>query len=90
MRIRAGFLADALKARSIAVQRIDFADGDVTTLHAQAEAVAERLDGRALTIDLTGDTTLVTLALTHTMAPHLTSGAANQQLHPFRAMIAFT
>jgi Domain of unknown function (DUF1887) len=56
MNARAGFLADALKARGIAVQRINFADDDVTTLHAQAASIAERLDGRAVTINLTGAT----------------------------------
>ncbi len=81
MRVRGGFLADALKARSIAVQRIDFADDDVTTLHAQAEAVAERLDGCAVTINLTGGTKLMTLALTDTLAPQLATGSAETQPH---------
>lgn len=81
MRVRAGFLADALKARSITVQRIEFADDDVTTLHAQAEAVAERLDRRAVTINLTGGTKLMTLALTDTLAPQLATGSAATQPH---------
>lgn len=68
MRSRAGYLADALKRRGIAVQRIDFADADVGTLHAQALAVAERLDGRAVTINLSGGTKLMTLALVQTLA----------------------
>ena len=81
MRARAGFLADALKARDIAVQRIDFADDDVTTLHAQAAGIAERLDGRAVTINLTGGTKLMTLALTDTLAEHLATGDAAAQPH---------
>lgn len=71
MRLRAGFLADALKARGVAVQRIDFADDDVAMLHAQAEGIAERLDGRAVTINLSGGTKLMTLALTDTLADQL-------------------
>ena len=42
LRTAPGFLVDALKARGIAVQRIDFADDDVTTLHAQAAGIAEQ------------------------------------------------
>lgn len=78
---RAGFLADALKARGIAVQRIDFADDDVATLNAQAAAIAERLDGRAVTINLSGGTKLMTLALTQTLAEHLATGSAETQPH---------
>ena len=81
MRASAAHLSDALKAHDIAVQRIDFADDDVTTLHAQAEAVAERLDGRAVTINLTGGTKLMTLALTDTLAAHLATGDAAAQPH---------
>lgn len=81
MHVRAGFLADALKARSITVQRIDFADDDVTTLHARAANIAERLDGRAVTINLTGGTKLMTLALTDTLAAHLATGDAAAQPH---------
>ena len=81
MRNRAGFLADALKARNIAVQRIDFADDDVTTLHARAAAIAERLDGRAVTINLSGGTKLMTLALTDTLAEHLATGDMAAQPH---------
>ena len=81
MRERAGFLADALKARGIAVQRIDFADDDVTTLHGQAAGIAERLDGRAVTINLTGGTKLMTLALTDTLAAHLATGNDLAQPH---------
>lgn len=81
MRGRAGFLADALRARGIKVQRIDFPDDDVTTLHAQAAGIAERLDGRAVTINLTGGTKLMTLALTDTLAEHLATGDACAQPH---------
>lgn len=81
MRSRAGFLADALKARGIEVQRIDFADDDVTTLHARAAAIAERLDGRAVTVNLSGGTKLMTLALTETLAAHLATGNAATQPH---------
>jgi hypothetical protein len=71
MRDSAAHLADALKARGIAVQRIDFADDDVTALHAQAERIAERLDGKPVTINLSGGTKLMTLALVQTLAEHL-------------------
>jgi len=81
MRARAGFLCDALKARGITVQRIDFADDDVTTLHAQAAGIAERLDGRAVTINLTGGTKLMTLALTDTLAADLSTNDAAKQPH---------
>ncbi len=81
MRASAGHLADALKARDMSVQRIDFADDDVTTLHAQAASIAERLDGRAVTINLSGGTKLMTLALTDTLAAHLSTGDATAQPH---------
>lgn len=81
MHARAGFLADALKARGITVQRINFADDDVTTLHTQAASIAERLDGRAVTINLTGGTKLMTLALTDTLAAHLSTNSAAAQPH---------
>lgn len=67
----AGHLAAALKARNITTKRIDFADQDVTTLQSQAEAIAERLDGRPVTINLSGGTKLMTLALSGTLAEHL-------------------
>lgn len=67
----AGHLAAALKARHITTQRIDFADQDVTTLQSQAEMIAEQLDGRPVTINLSGGTKLMTLALTGTLAEHL-------------------
>lgn len=81
MRAGATHLADALKARDIAVRRIDFADDAVTTLHAQAEAIAEQLDGQAVTINLTGGTKLMTLALVQTLAGHLATGAKTHQPH---------
>ena len=81
MRASAGHLADALKARSISVQPIDFADDDVTTQHAQAAGIAELLDGRAVTINLTGGTKLMTLALTETLAAHLSTNNAAAQPH---------
>lgn len=67
----AAHLADALKARGVRVERIDFADDDVSTLHAQAEAVARRVGGRAVTINLTGGTKLMTLALVQTLLADL-------------------
>ncbi len=81
MRASGSHLADALKARGIKVERIDFADADVTTLHQQAAAIAERLDGRAVAINLTGGTKLMTLALTDTLAAHLATGSAAVQPH---------
>ncbi len=81
MQHSARHLADALKARKIAVKRIPFADQDVTTLQAQAAGVAEKLDGRAVTINLSGGTKLMTLALTGTLAEHLATGTASCQPH---------
>jgi hypothetical protein len=81
MKDRAGWLADALKGRGIAVRRIDFADDDVTTLQAQAEALAEQLDGRPVTINLSGGTKLMTLALTDTLARQLDTGSAADAPH---------
>lgn len=82
MRERAGFLTDALRARAVKVERIDFADHDVATLHAQAADIAERLDGRAVTINLTGGTKLMTLALTEVLVEHLgTCGDTAAQPH---------
>ena len=81
MRTSASHLADALKARGIKVQRIDFADDDVTTLQAQAEDVALRLDGKPVTINLSGGTKLMTLALVDTLAAHLATGDAAAQPH---------
>ncbi len=81
MRASAGHLAAALKARGVQVQRIDFDDGDVGTLHAQAEAIALQLDGRPVTINFTGGTKPMTLALTQTLAPHLATGGDATQPH---------
>ena len=81
MRASAGHLADALKARGIAVRRIDFADDAVTTLHAQAAAIAEELDGRAVAINLSGGTKLMTLALVQTLAGHLGTGSQADAPH---------
>ena len=78
MQHSASHLADALKARKIAVRRIDFADQDVATLQAQAERVAEMLDGQRVAINLSGGTKLMTLALTETLAAHLATGAEGQ------------
>jgi len=71
MRQSASHLAAALKARNITTKRMDFADQDVTTLQSQAEAIAEQLDGRPVTINLSGGTKLMTLALSGTLAEHL-------------------
>lgn len=71
MRESAAHLSAALKARNVRVERIDFADDDVTTLHAQAIAVARRIGTRAVTINVTGGTKLMTLALTQTLAADL-------------------
>ena len=81
MRSGATHLATALKARGIAVERIDFDDASVVALHAQVAALAERLDGRPVTINLTGGTKLMTLALAQTLAPHLETGAAENRPH---------
>lgn len=77
----AGHLADALKRHGIAVQRIDFADDDVVTLNRQAEQIAERLDGKAVVINLSGGTKLMTLALTTTLAAQLETAPAHQHPH---------
>lgn len=74
-------LAAALKARGVAVERLDFDDSAVATLHAQAAAIAERLDGRPVTINLSGGTKLMTLALAQTLAAHLATGAQEHLPH---------
>lgn len=74
----AAHLAAALKARDVRVERIDFADDDVSTLHGQAEAVARRVAGRAVTINLTGGTKLMTLALVQTLAADLQTAPGAQ------------
>lgn len=81
MRASAGHLAAALKARGIAVRRIDFDDREVAALHAQAEAIAQQLDGQPVTINFTGGTKPMTLALTQTLAPHLATGGETVQPH---------
>lgn len=81
MHASAAHLAAALKARGIEVQRIDFDDRDVGTLSAQAEAIAQRLDGRPVTINFTGGTKPMTLALTQTLAPYLATGSDIAQPH---------
>lgn len=77
----AAHLADALKARGVRVERIDFADDDVSTLHAQAEAVARRVGGRAVAINLTGGTKLMTLALVQTLLADLQTEPGAQAPH---------
>lgn len=70
-------LASALKRsrpqalHSVKVECIDFADDDVTTLQAQAGALAQRVGERAVTINLTGGTKLMTLALVQSLAGDL-------------------
>lgn len=81
MRASADHLADALKARGVRVARIDFDDSDVSTLNAQAAAIAERLDGRAVTINVTGGTKLMTIALVETLAAHLATGSTETRPH---------
>lgn len=67
----AAHLADALKSQGIKVERIDFDDGDVTALHRQAEAIARRVNRRPVTINISGGTKLMTLALVQTLAQDL-------------------
>lgn len=74
MRASAQHLADALKPSGVTVRRVDFDDSDVTALHAQAGLIAEQLDGRAVVINMTGGTKLMTLALTQTLARDLATG----------------
>lgn len=82
MRTSARFLADALKRRGITrIEFIDFADADVATLHQEAAAVAEKLDGRAVTVNLTGGTKLMTLALVDTLVAHLETGTSESAPH---------
>lgn len=82
MQASARHLAAALKARGVDVQLIDFADDDVTRLHAQAEQLAQRVGQRALVVNLTGGTKLMTLALVQTLAADLQTapGAAEPHL----------
>lgn len=81
MRASGSHLASALKARQIKVQREEFDDRDVQTLHAQASALAERLDGRPVTINVTGGTKLMTLALVQTLAGDLSTGDESTRPH---------
>ncbi len=82
MRSGARFLADALRRRGITrIEFIDFADADVATLHQEAAAVAEKLDGRAVTVNLTGGTKLMTLALVDTLVAHLATGTPDSAPH---------
>lgn len=81
MKPSASHLSDALRRRGIAVTRIDFADDDIGTLHRQAEWVADSLDGRAVTVNLTGGTKLMTLALVETLAAQLATGGQDTVPH---------
>jgi len=82
MKDSAAHLATALKARGVEVQLIDFADDDVTRLHAQAEQLAQRVGPRPVVVNLTGGTKLMTLALVQTLAADLQTapGAAEPHL----------
>ncbi|MCX7212140.1 MAG: DUF1887 family CARF protein [Burkholderiales bacterium] len=81
MHTSAAHLASALKARGVETTRINFADEQVTALHAQAEAVAERLGRRLVAINITGGTKLMTLALTETLELALATGEGSLPPH---------
>jgi hypothetical protein len=82
MQASARHLKAALEARGIDVQLIDYADDDVTRLHGQAEQLARQVGRRALVVNLTGGTKLMTLALVQTLAADLQTapGAAAPHL----------
>ncbi|MCL4745052.1 MAG: DUF1887 family protein [Burkholderiaceae bacterium] len=82
MRASASHLADALRARGIRVQRRGFDDDDIGGTRASCEAIATELDGRPVTINITGGTKLMTLALTETLAGYLATdvGTARPEL----------
>lgn len=81
MRASARHLAHALKSRGITAHRKDFADDDPDSIERQAERIAEELDGRPVTINVTGGTKLMTLALTQTLARHLETGGPEAAPH---------
>jgi hypothetical protein len=77
----AGYFADALNQRGIATKRIDFDDEGIEGLNAQAERIAEQLDGKPVVINLSGGTKPMTLALTGTLAKHLATAPEPQRPH---------
>lgn len=81
MRASGSHLAGALKARGIVVHREDFDDRNVQALHAEAARLAERLDGRPLTINVTGGTKPMMLALVQTLAGYLSTADEAAQPH---------
>jgi len=81
MRASAAHLSDALKAHGIKVTPIDFADDDVTRLHEQAQQLARRIGQRAVVVNLTGGTKLMTLALVQTLAADLQTAPGAAQPH---------
>lgn len=64
-------LADALRSRGIEVHRLDFVDNDVAAMHAQAERLAARVGTRPVTINFTGGTKPMALALVQTLGADL-------------------
>ncbi len=76
MRESAAWLRNALSGRGIACERVPLDDTTPQTLEAGAEAIAERLDGQAVVLNVTGGTKLMALALTERLRL-LDTGAAN-------------
>lgn len=77
----AAHLVTALNARGIAARTLPFADDDVTTLHRQAERIAREVGSRAVTINFTGGTKPMTLALVQTLAADLATAPGAEPPH---------
>lgn len=81
MQASAGHLTAALKRRKVECKRVDFPDDDVAAMHTKAEDIAVQLDGRPVTINVTGGTKKMTLALVQTLAAQLATGSTETAPH---------
>lgn len=90
MREGATNLERALKSRRIETRRIPFDDSDPAQLEQAAEQVAMQVDETRLpvTINVTGGTKLMTIALTQTLVEHLKTGETEDQ--PLRVIYVNT
>lgn len=75
----ASHLARALKRRQVKIEIVAFDDRDVEALRYAADDLAVRLAGQPVTVNLTGGTKLMTVALVQSLLTDTSASAADQR-----------
>jgi hypothetical protein len=78
MRQNASHLTAALKSRKITTRAVSLDDSDVAAIGARADELALELAGRPVTVNLTGGTKLMTVALVRSLLTETSAAAASQ------------